>query len=575
MASMRFLRGIEVVAEFSFEELRQGAWRTILKTVPVISGHDAFKLSDTYGFPLDLTELMARERGLTVDKDGFNKLMDEQKKRSQAAQKKEVIAVSQVETTTPTKFVGFENLITPAKVLQVVPHKDKTAVILDTSACYAEMGGQVGDTGELSASGKTWRVTNTQKSGNVILHVVDGADAPAVGVGVTLSVEKPRRYAIQRHHTVTHLLHWALHEVVSKEASQKGSFVGPDKLTFDFNSAPLTPQQVADIEKLVNERIVENAGVSWTEVPYADVKARPDVMQFFGEKYGDVVRVVQIGGRPGQLDGYDMELCGGTHTRATGEIGLFRIVGENAIAAGVRRIEAVAGLTAYDVMKADRELIKTVAGKVNSPIHELEKKIEALVAQQKKLEKEVQIAMLRNASNAASELLERVHTVNGIPFISHNLGDADGDFLQAIADSLKGRFQGVVVLGGCGNNAVALIATVSPEFTAKVQAGKIIQQIAPLVGGKGGGKPDNARGGGKDASKLEEALAKGRFRPGATDGGLISQVIWAGVHGVVSLEIAKCHDKWVDWRPFADRTKLMIDVLIDGLTAGAPAKGRG
>ena len=161
-------------------------------------------------------------------------------------------------------------------------------------------------------------------------------------------------------------------------------------------------------------------------------------------------------------------------------------------------------------MKADRELIKTVAGKVNSPIHELEKKIEALVAQQKKLEKEVQIAMLRNASNAASELLERVHTVNGIPFISHNLGDADGDFLQAIADSLKGRFQGVVVLGGCGNNAVALIATVSPEFTAKVQAGKIIQQIAPLVGGKGGGKPDNARGGGKDASKLEEALAKAK-----------------------------------------------------------------
>jgi alanyl-tRNA synthetase len=233
-------------------------------------------------------------------------------------------------------------------------------------------------------------------------------------------------------------------------------------------------------------------------------------MQFFGEKYGDVVRVVQIGGKPQALDGYSMELCGGTHTRATGEIGLFRIVGENAIAAGVRRIEAIAGLTAYDVMKVDRELIRSVAGKVNSPIHELEKKIEALLAQQKKLEKEVQIAMQRNASNAASELLERVHTVGGIPFISHNLGDAEGDFLQAIADSLKGRFKGVVVLGGCGNNAVALIVTVSPEFTSKVQAGKIIQQIAPIVGGKGGGKPDNARGGGKDASKLAEALAKAK-----------------------------------------------------------------
>jgi Ser-tRNA(Ala) deacylase AlaX/REP element-mobilizing transposase RayT len=331
---------------------------------------------------------------------------------------------------------------------------------------------------------------------------------PVAGSAVTLRVDKPRRDAIQRHHTVTHLLHWALHEVVSKDATQRGSFVGPDKLTFDFNSAPLTPAQFADIEKLVNERILENAGVSWTEVPFAEVKHRPDVMQFFGDKYGDTVRVVQIGGTAGALDGYSMELCGGTHTRATGEIGLFRIVGESAIAAGVRRIEAIAGLTAYDVMKHDRELIKTVAGKVNSPIHELEKKIEALLAQQKALEKEVQVAMQRNASNAASELLERVQTVNSIPLITHNLGDANGDFLQAIADSLKGRFSGVVVLGGASASAVALVASVSPDFTAKIQAGKIVQAIAPIVGGKGGGKPDNARGGGKDASKLDEALAK-------------------------------------------------------------------
>src|SRR5262249_49125731 len=205
------------------------------------------------------------------------------------------------------------------------------------------------------------------------LHFVDGENIPTAGDEVVLRVDQPRRHAIQRHHTVTHLLHWALHEVVSKDATQKGSFVGPDKLTFDFNSAPLTPAQVAHIEKLVNERILENAAVSWTEVSYADVKSRQDVMQFFGDKYDDVVRVVQIGGVAGQLDGYSMDLCGGTHTRATGEIGLFRITGENAIAAGVRRIEAIAGLTAYDVMKLDRELIRTVAGKVNSPIHELEK----------------------------------------------------------------------------------------------------------------------------------------------------------------------------------------------------------
>ncbi len=483
-----------------------------------ISGEFAFKLYDTYGFPLDLTELMARERGLSVDVAGFGIRMDEQRARARAAQKKEIISLSQIETTRPTRFVGFDQGETPATVLEVVSLKDKTAVILDTSTCYAEMGGLVGDTGELSGHGQTWRIVNTQKSGNTWLHFLgdlpsaigDAGDAPTVGSAVTLSVERPRRAAIQRHHTVTHLLHWALHEVVSKEASQKGSFVGPDKLTFDFNSAALTPAQIADIEQLVNERIVENAAVSWTEVPHASVKTRTDVMQFFGDKYGDTVRVVQIGGHAAKLDGYSMELCGGTHTRATGEIGLFRITGENAIAAGVRRIEAVAGLTAYDAMKLDRELIQTLAGKVNSPVHELEKKVDSLLAHQKELEKQVKLALLRNASNAASELLAHAAIANGIPLIAHNLGDAEGDFLQAIADSLKGRFKGVVVLGGAANGAVTLIATVSPDFTAKVQAGKIIQTIAPIVGGKGGGKPDHARGGGKDAGKLEEALAKAK-----------------------------------------------------------------
>jgi alanyl-tRNA synthetase len=476
-----------------------------------LPGVFVFKLYDTYGFPLDLTELMARERGLTVDKVGFNELMEKQKNQSRINQKKVVIELSQIETTTPTKFVGYDNLAVEAKVLEVVSLKDKTAVILDVSSCYAEMGGQVGDTGELSGEGQRWRIANTQKSGNTFLHFVEsGGDAPVAGSQIKLTVEKSRRDAIQRHHTVTHLLHWALHEVASKEASQKGSFVGPDKLTFDFNSAPLTPAQVADIEKLVNERILENADVSWTEVPHADVKHRKDVMQFFGDKYGDTVRVVQIGGSAGLLNGYSMELCGGTHTRATGEIGLFRIVSEAAVAAGVRRIEAVAGLTAYDLANHQLQLIRSIAGKINSPVGELEKKIEAMLAHQKALEKEIQIALQRNASNAASELLGTVQVVNDIPLITHNLGDANGDFLQAIADSLKGRFKGVVVLGGGSDSSVTLIATVSADFTSKVQAGKIIQAIAPIVGGKGGGKPDNARGGGKDASKLDEALAKAK-----------------------------------------------------------------
>jgi len=481
-----------------------------IKKALVVPGDLAFELYDTFGFPLDLTELMAREHGLTVDTAGFEKLMEEQRARARAAQKKEVISLSQIETTTPTKFVGYDNLAVESKVLEVVSLKDKTAVILDTSACYAEMGGQLGDTGELTGGGQLWRVVNTQKSGNTFLHFVEGGDAPAIGTTVTLAVEAARRNAIQRHHTVTHLLHWALHEVVSHEATQKGSFVGPDKLTFDFNSAALTPAQVADIERLVNERIVENGGVSWSEVPYAEVKSRKNVMQFFGDKYGDTVRVVQIGGRAGEFNGYSMELCGGTHTRATGEIGLFRITGENAIAAGVRRIEAVAGLEAYRHAIENEHLIKTLAGKLNTPIHELEKKVESLLAHQKELEKQVKAAQQREAAGRATELLASTETLNGVPVIIANLGVADGETVQTVSDALKALFKGVVVLGGSHAGAVTLIASVSADFTAKVQAGKIIQAIAPIVGGKGGGKPDHARGGGKDAAKLDEALAKAR-----------------------------------------------------------------
>jgi alanyl-tRNA synthetase len=483
-------------------------------TAPRISGAFAFRLYDEQGFPLDLTELMARERGLTVDVAGFNKLMEEQKARARAAQKKEVIELSQVETTTPTRFVGYDNLESPAKVVEVVGIKDKTAVILDTSPLYAEMGGQVGDTGELEHGSQLWRIANTQKAGNTWLHFVEGQsqdnDLPSIGNEVTLTVDRQRREAIQRHHTVTHLLHWALHEVVSKDAVQKGSYVGPEKLTFDFSSAPLTSEQVADVEGLVNERILENPPVSWTEVKYSDIKSRADIMQFFGEKYGDVVRVVQIGGRAGDLNGYSMELCGGTHTRATGEIGLFRIAAESAIAAGIRRIEAVSGLEAYNRANEELQLIKTLAGKVNSPVGELEKKIEALLAQQKELEKQLKSMQQKQAAETARGLVAKAQTVGSTRAIIENLGPADGDFLQSIADGLKSQFKGVVVLGGVSNGAVALIATVASDFTKQVQAGKIIQTIAPIVGGKGGGRPDNARGGGKDVSKLDEALAKAK-----------------------------------------------------------------
>ena len=475
-----------------------------------ISGAFAFRLYDEQGFPLDLTELMARERGLSVDKAGFEELMEVQRARARASQKKQVIELSQIETKSPTRFIGYEALEIGAQVLEVVELKDKTAIILDASTCYAEMGGQVGDTGEISGSGHLWRIASTQKSGNVWLHFIEGGDAPVVGSSVNLRVEANRRHAIERHHTVTHLLHWALHEVASKEASQKGSNVTPEKLTFDFNSAPLTPPQIMDIERLVNERILENAQVGWVEVAHAEVKNRKDVLQFFGDKYGDIVRVVQIGGQAAQLNGYSMELCGGTHTRATGEIGMFRILGESAVAAGVRRIEAIAGMPSLDKARADEALIRSLAAKLNSPLGELEKKLEGLLAHSRELEKSLKAASQREAAGKARDLLAKSETLNGIPALIANLGEADGETLQTVADALKSQFNGVILLGGHSAGAVALVAAVTAEFTAKVQAGKLIQTIAPIIGGKGGGRPDGARGGGKDAARLEEALAKAK-----------------------------------------------------------------
>lgn len=480
-----------------------------------LSGDFAFKLYDTYGFPLDLTELMARERGVTVDVAGFNRLMEEQKARARASQKKQVIELSQVETDIATKFVGFDRLETSAKVLEVVSIKGRTAVILDVSPFYAEMGGQVGDAGELLLGGQLWSIVDTQKAGNTWLHFIgqNGAltEVPALPnaqADVVLSVDRGRRESIQRHHTVTHLLHWALHEVVSRDASQKGSYVGPDKLTFDFTSAPLTAAQISDVERLVNQRILENAHVSWTEVKFSNVKDRSDIMQFFGDKYGDWVRVVQIGGAPSALDGYSMELCGGTHTRATGEIGLFRITSESAVAAGIRRVEAVSGMEAYRRAASELQLLRAAAARVNSPVAELEKKLESLLSNQKDMERQLRAAQQKQATDLARSLMARVQTFGTVPALIEDLGPVDGDFLQTVADALKGQFAGVVVLAGTRGGAVALVATVSPEFTKMVQAGRIIQAIAPVVGGKGGGRPDNARGGGKDIGKVSEALAQ-------------------------------------------------------------------
>ena len=518
--------------------------REKLGGVPKLRDQDVFELYDTYGFPLDLTELMARERGFAVDVAGFERLMEEQRARARKAQKKEKISVEEGQLKgEPTKFLGYDFLETESVVETVLPGK-KTGelnIVFDQTPFYAEMGGQVGDRGLLHVPGHDrteigqLRVIDTQKRGNVFVHraaLLEGR-APEPGEAVRVSVDVDRRRAIQGHHTVTHLLHWALHEVVSRDASQKGSYVGPDKLTFDFSSAPLTKQQVRDVEKLVNEKIAESSPVSWTEILYAEAKKRTDIIQFFGEKYGDKVRVLQIGGTPRALNGYSMELCGGTHVRSTSEIGPFRIVKEEAIAAGIRRIEAVAGDAARGWAKHEaarqQEKFEALARKKpdiapmpvfkkDATTFEMLQQIDARAAHLEKVEVEVRDWEKQSAKTAEAELRSRAaqianHLVashTGEKFCVAEVKDGDGKLLQAVADTLKPKFNGPIFLVGAANESVALVASVPKEMTSKFQANRLIQQIAPIVGGKGGGRPENAQGAGKDASKIAEALAKAR-----------------------------------------------------------------
>jgi alanyl-tRNA synthetase len=476
-------------------------------TVP---GSLAFRLYDEQGFPFDLTQLMARERGLQVDQAGFDKLMEEQRARARAAQKKEVITLSEIGSNHPTTFVGYEQSQVESSVLQVAKVKDRTAVIVETSPCYAEMGGQIGDTATLIQGGRQWRVTDTQKSGQTYLHFVDSDDAPEVGSQVSLSLDQARRDAIQRHHTATHIVHWALHEVVAKDASQKGSAVAPDKLTFDFNGQALSPGQLADIERLVNERILANEPVTWQEVKYASVKGRPDIMQFFGDKYGEQVRVVQVGGTSGSLNGWSMELCAGTHVRRTGEIGLFRITGENAIAAGVRRIEALAGLAAYERAKFESELLKKLAQNSNTPIGDLEKRFESLLEQANALEKKLKSYRDREAAALADTLASKAIPKDGLQYLVAQVAAESPNDLRELGAKVAGKIgpQAVVVLATVLAGKVSLVANCGADaIKAGKAAGKIVADACGRLGGKGGGKPDAAMGGGSDASKLTETLA--------------------------------------------------------------------
>ena len=449
----------------------------------------AFRLYDTYGFPVDLTEVLARERGLKLDLPAVEMRLEQQRERSRAAQEKEIVAA--VEESVPTEFVGFYHDEAKARLIQVVKKDKNELAVVDRSPLYAEMGGQVSDTGEIVfADGSSMPVVFVTKQGRTFYLKVAGTVRYSLPADVILKVDQPRRRQIEANHTATHLLHWALHEIVGPDVSQKGSYVGPDRLRFDFNSNAVSSEQLRKIEQLVNSRIIANETVSWVEVPYVEVKSRADIMQFFGEKYGAKVRVVQIGGNAGCLDGYSMELCGGTHVLRTGQLGLFHIASEGAISAGVRRIEALTGLVALEYLqeKLDRKSAKI--DELNRQLLELKKAVEKDRAQ----------SLQREAERIAAEFPVDQRSIVEV------IHDANAEQLQAVANNLKAKgFAGVAVLFGREANQVHVLVMVDSSLTGKVQAGKVVQELTGMLGGRGGGKADLARGAGKDLSQLEPA----------------------------------------------------------------------
>jgi alanyl-tRNA synthetase len=515
----------------------------------VLSGDVAFELYDTFGFPADLTELLCLERGLTVDMPRFEALMDQQRERARAAQKSTIVRALDISTDAATEFVGFDSSEVEATVLEVHPQEDALFVITDKTPFYAEMGGQTGDTGSAIFSNTEVAVTGVQQIGKARAHILAPC-AVAVGDKITLRIDPARRQPIEAHHTATHLLHWALHQEVSADAQQQGSMVNEERLRFDFNSGAVSPEQVEAMEARVNACIAADEPVSWKEVPHAEVKGRADVMQFFGDKYGERVRVVQIGGTPQGLDGYSMELCGGTHVRRTGEIGLFKIKSEGAIAAGVRRIEAATGDAARAWLREQAAAFATelasleqklaaannqlasigepaeaaphlnggthavlLANSGIAAIHQAERDLrayrdalkEAAIEAEKRVKKVRAASAGREADAALAEL-----TAAGGHLVAAFEGDAG--LLQELFNGLKKRGfdQAAFLVVNDGEKLHLGAYCGSAAQAAGHNAGSLIQNLGPIAGGRGGGKPDMARGAGSDLARADDLLAAAR-----------------------------------------------------------------
>ena len=500
----------------------------------VLSGDDAFKLHDTYGFPLDLTKEIARDAGLTVDEEGFKAAMKEQKERARKATKENVsntawggnkLPDELLEDTSSTEFLGYDSLETPAEIkyllksddegtLHIVDEVfegDKAVIILDKTTMYATMGGQVNDEGQIANDDMAAEVISVDKdNAGKYLHTAEITKGTIrKGDKVTVRVDKAKRMATCRNHTSTHILQAALRKVLGDHVQQKGSYVDSERLRFDFTHFnAMTKEEIAKVEEIVNEKILEDLEVS-TRVMKQNEARELGAMAFFDDKYGEEVRVVTIGDID---DPFSIEFCGGTHMKHSSQAGQFRIVSEQGIASGIRRIEAVTGKACYEQNREDRGRIEELAGTLKVNKDQLVKKSENLIAEVKSLEKEIAQIQKAAAGNAADDLIKNASEIGGVTAVIAKTDAQDAASLRDMADSIKDRLEsGFVFLASDAGDKVLFVSMATKDAVSKgAHAGNVIKEAARIAGGGGGGRPDMAQAGGKDKSKIDEALSKAK-----------------------------------------------------------------
>lgn len=476
-----------------------------------LDGETAFRLYDTYGFPLDLTADVCRERNLKVDEIGFERAMEEQRRRARESSGFGADYNSMIRVDGASKFSGYDHnqqrssvtaLFRDGQAVDVLNAGEEGVVVLNETPFYAESGGQVGDKGELTAQGVSFVVTDTQKYGQAIGHQGKVAQGSVkVGDSVEATIDEARRSRIRLNHSATHLLHAALRQVLGDHVSQKGSLVSDRNLRFDFSHfEAMKPEQIRQVEDIVNAQVRRNLPIETNIMDLEDAKAK-GAMALFGEKYDESVRVLSMGD-------FSTELCGGTHARQTGDIGLFRITSEAGTAAGVRRIEAVTGEGAIAVMHQDADALREAASLVKSDAHSVAEKIRAVMDKTRQLEKELQQLKDQQAAQESASLSSKAIDVKGVKLLVSQLDNVEAKMLRTMVDDLKNQLgSGVVVLATTAEGKVSLVAGVTKDLTDKVKAGELIGMVAQQVDGKGGGRPDMAMAGGSDAAALPQALA--------------------------------------------------------------------